>query len=191
MQFRISSRLSRPRACRIYRCSCGRPLFFQNSACLGCGAPLGYAPTQGKRYPLTRSPLAAICQIPDGQRKFIRRCANLNLSSACDRIFPARENEEGITLYLSCRLNRTIPDLSVAENGENWRPVELAKLRLISSLVALGSPLASRISEDSERGLTIDLLRPLSDDPPVVTGHCLGIVTLSVEEAHGLILEPQ
>ena len=137
MPFRSSSRLNPPRACRIYRCRYGRPLFFQNSACLGSGAPLGYADA-GRALSIDSIVARAICQIPAGQRKFIRRCRKFEFASACDRIFPARENKEGITLCLSCRLKRTIPDLSVAENGENWRCVELAKWRPISSLVALG-----------------------------------------------------
>src|SRR5215471_14643803 len=106
MQFRSSSRLNRPRGPNISVQVRPTPIF-QNSEC-GCGATVGYAPTQGKRYPLTPSPLAAICQIPGGQRKFIRRGANLNLPSACDRVFPALENGEGTTLCLSCRLNGSV-----------------------------------------------------------------------------------
>ena len=65
----------------------------------------------------------------------------------------------------------------------------MAKRRLISSLVALGLPVASRITEDPERGLAFDVLRPLTGGAPVLTGHCSGIVTLNVEEADDLIRE--
>jgi hypothetical protein len=27
-----------------FRCRCGRPVYFRNSLCLGCQAPLGYEP---------------------------------------------------------------------------------------------------------------------------------------------------
>jgi hypothetical protein len=164
-------------------------VFFRNSVCLACGALLGYEPRLGKLYPLTPSPLAGLCQIPGSGHNLFRRCANLDSPSACNWIYPARESEEGITLCISCRLNRTIPDLSVPENGEYWCRVELAKRRLISSLVALGLPVASRVSEDPKRGLAFDVLRPPLDGPPVLTGHCSGIITLNVEEADNSIRE--
>jgi hypothetical protein len=65
----------------------------------------------------------------------------------------------------------------------------MAKRRLISSLVALGLPVASRITEDPERGLAFDVLRSLPGGAPVLTGHSSGIVTLNVEEADDLIRE--
>ena len=37
-----------PRSKRAFRCDCGRPIFFRNSRCLGCGAPLGYEPMLGE-----------------------------------------------------------------------------------------------------------------------------------------------
>jgi hypothetical protein len=79
--------------------------------------------------------IAARRDMPDSRRptKVYPALRKFELPSACDRVFPARENGEGTKLCLSCRLNRTNPDLSVAENGENWRCVELAKRRLISS----------------------------------------------------------
>ena len=37
---------------RAYRCQCGCPVFFRNSACLACGTPLGYEPDQARLLPL-------------------------------------------------------------------------------------------------------------------------------------------
>lgn len=37
-----------PRSKRAFRCDCERPVFFLNSQCLGCGAPLGYEPMLGE-----------------------------------------------------------------------------------------------------------------------------------------------
>ena len=37
---------------RAYRCQCGCPVFFRNSACLACGTPLGYDPEQARLLPL-------------------------------------------------------------------------------------------------------------------------------------------
>ena len=37
-----------PRSKRAFRCDCERPVFFLNSQCLGCNAPLGYEPMLGE-----------------------------------------------------------------------------------------------------------------------------------------------
>ena len=37
---------------RAYRCQCGCPIFFRNSACLACGTPLGYDPESARLLPL-------------------------------------------------------------------------------------------------------------------------------------------
>jgi len=41
----------------------------------------------------------------------------------------------------ACRLNRTIPDLSLEGNRQRWYHLEAAKKRLIFSLIELGLPL--------------------------------------------------
>jgi len=87
------------------------------------------------------------------------------------------------TLCRACRLNRTIPDQAIEEHRHWWAEIERAKRRLVSSLIALRLPVASRVSEDPARGLAFDLLRAPSGGPPVTTGHADGIITLDVEEA--------
>ena len=121
------------------------------------------------------------------RRTFVR-CANLDMGAACNWIFASEETKKGNTLCTSCRLNRTIPDLSNAENGEFWRRIEFAKRRLVSSLIALGLPVASRVGEDPENGLAFDFLRP-DESAPVQTGHASGIITLNVEEADDSVRE--
>jgi hypothetical protein len=86
-------------------------------------------------------------------------------------------------LCRACRLNRTIPDQTVEENRRWWAEIERAKRRLVSSLIALRLPVASRVSEDPTRGLAFDLLRAPPGGPPVTTGHADGIITLDIEEA--------
>ncbi len=63
-----------------------------------------------------------------------------------------------------------------------WRRVEGAKRRLVSSLMALNLPVASRLHEDPLRGLAFDLLAPQAAQP-VTTGHHNGIITLNIDEA--------
>jgi hypothetical protein len=107
----------------------------------------------------------------------------LNSAAACNWIIAVQDNPAGTNFCRSCRLNRTIPDLSIPENAEHWRRIELAKRRLIYSLIAFGLPVASRVSEDPQRGVAFDLLKSQAGQAPVLTGHFDGIITLNVEEA--------
>jgi hypothetical protein len=161
---------------RRYSCQCGRPVFFRNSLCLACNTPLGYEPFAGLIYPLT----------DETARKY-RRCRNLNSPSACNWLVPAGETA-GDGFCISCRLNRTIPDLSIEGNGAKWRQIESAKRRLVSSLLALGLPVIPK-SENVEEGLAFDFLQSPPGGPKVITGHANGVITLNIEEADDAIRE--
>jgi hypothetical protein len=112
-----------------------------------------------------------------------RRCANFESAAGCNWLVKADADDPPQNLCLSCRLNRTIPDLSVVENVELWGRIEVAKRRVISSLAALRLPVASRVTEDPEHGLAFDLIRPGAPGNSVMTGHCNGIITINIEEA--------
>jgi hypothetical protein len=175
-----------PSTHRRYRCQCGRPVFFGNSECLACGTPLGYVVETADVTPL--APATA----PDSWRRFgdasagapnYYRCANFFSPAGCNWMVDAAEHDGGQAYCVACRLNRTIPDLHIADNGELWRRVEAAKRRLVSSLLALGLPLKSREGEDPERGVSFDFLRGPFLGKPVMTGHLNGLITLNIEEA--------
>jgi hypothetical protein len=151
---------------RNYRCGvCGRTVFFRNSQCLACGSPLGYDCRQGRIVTLVGDAIAGF-----------RRCANFDTAAACNWLVEARDPSPRC---VACRLNRTIPDLSRDDNALLWQRIEAAKRRLVSQLVLLGLPVATRLGEDPQRGLAFDLLR----GPGVVTGHAGGVITLDIEEA--------
>jgi hypothetical protein len=167
---------------RAFRCRCGRPVYFGNSVCLACGTPLGYDPERGLLRPL--QPDGGAWQATDEPAARYTRCANFDMPAACEwliRLDGAGRADN--TLCRACRLNRTIPDLSFEDNRLWWARLEFAKRRLVSSLVALGLPVRSRISEDLQSGLAFDLLRRVPGEAPVTTGHADGIITIDVEEA--------
>ena len=112
--------------------------------------------------------------------KVYRRCANLETPAACNWLVDANDPER---LCQCCRLNRTIPDLSLKQNADAWNKIEIAKRRLVSALIAFGLPVQSRVSEDTGQGLAFDFLHSLPGGPTVMTGHDYGIITLNVEEA--------
>ena len=126
----------------------------------------------------------------DAPRKTYLRCTNLRTPAACNWLVP--EAQPQLRLCQACRLNRTIPDLNDAEhpdNGQLWGRIELAKRRLVSALLVLGLPVASRVSEDRERGLMFDFLRSPDTGPHVLTGHDTGLITLNLDEADDAVRE--
>jgi hypothetical protein len=149
---------------RTYRCQCKRIVFFRNSRCLACQAELGYEPHRGKVFalaPAQDSDTWHLAGMREPHARGYRRCANLESAAGCNWLVPVDDDGTPQNLCISCRLNRTIPDLSVPDNGELWARIEVAKRRVISSLVALRLPVASRVNEDPEQGLaSISLGQP-------------------------------
>jgi len=114
--------------------------------------------------------------------RLYRSCANASSPAACNWLVPATADNPN-QLCVSCRLNRTIPDLSIDKNRLNWHSIELAKRQLVSGLLCLGLPVKSRVCEDPQAGLAFDFLGDTADGKRVMTGHCQGIITLNIEEA--------
>ena len=83
--------------------------------------------------------------------------------------------EDANPLCVSCRLTRVIPDLEKSENRQAWYRLEVAKRRLIFTLLQLRLPIVSR-DEDPERGLAFEFKADAADGP-VLTGHATGIIT--------------
>ncbi|WP_198919978.1 zinc-binding metallopeptidase family protein [Pseudomonas chlororaphis] len=182
----LSSRIAAPfvrensRNSKVWLCRCGQSLFFRNSQCLACSAALGYQPEQSRLSSLQPGPEVDTWLLDvDPQAGLFRRCANLDTPAACNWLLPAYGAG---TLCMACRLNRTIPDLGVAENPERWRKVEIAKRRLVAQLVNLGLPLIAK-SEDEESGLAFDFLGVDRQGKTPMTGHANGLITLDVKEA--------
>ncbi len=203
---------------RAYRCKCGVPVFFRNSECLACGTPLGYDPEQARLLPLMpgeapdtwviwqaepENTAATGQSEPTGDSHHIlpaparayTRCTNLQTPAACNWLVPAQESADAsphLLLCRACRLNRIIPDLNDPEHPDNgmlWGRIELAKRRLVSALLALGLPVASRITEDTERGMMFDFLRSPDNGPHILTGHNTGLITLNLQEADDAVRE--
>ncbi|GAA4322733.1 putative zinc-binding metallopeptidase [Pigmentiphaga soli] len=165
---------------KIFHCRCGQAVFFYNTACLNCGAQLGFEPGLGEVRSLAEGPEPDTWVLADQPDSAVYlRCANLALPAACNWLLPANE---GQTLCVSCRLNRTIPDLSVPGNGELWRRIESAKRRVVAQLLTLGLPLAPT-TQEGDGGLAFDFLAPAADGTAPLTGHAHGLITLNVQEA--------
>ncbi|MGU3492701.1 putative zinc-binding metallopeptidase [Xanthobacteraceae bacterium A53D] len=166
---------------KLFQCqNCGNVVHFDNTVCVNCAMPLGYLPEPG-----TISALEAVeggwRPLADKDRLHIS-CDNA-AHDACNWLIPA---DDGHTLCIACRHNRTVPDLSVPENLANWRKLEAAKHQLFYSLLRWGLPMPDR-TEDPEHGLAFDFLSdvtaPDGSVERVLTGHADGLITINIAEA--------
>jgi hypothetical protein len=123
---------------KLFECqNCGQPLYFENTRCESCGLPLGYLPAQETISALQEArggTFRALAALP---RQRYRFCANAQ-HGVCNWLVRADRPE---TFCAACRHNRTIPDLSVADNLRHWRQIEFAKHRLLYTLIKLRLPL--------------------------------------------------
>lgn len=166
---------------KLFTCqNCGQLLYFENTRCERCGLTLGYLSDIGTLSALQPAgeawrPVVA----PERIRRF---CANA-AHGACNWLVPADTRD---AYCAACRHNRTVPDLSVPGNLVRWRKLEVAKHRLLYTLLRLELPLTSR-GEDAEVGLAFDFMAdpeaPDGQGPTIMTGHDDGLITINLAEA--------
>ncbi len=148
-----------------FTCDCGNVLFFGSSKCLKCGGKVGYDPQGGGMVRL-RPGVA------------LKLCDNGVKHGVCNWLLPVSSSA---VLCVACRMNRTIPDLSTERNQTLWGRTEMAKRRLIYTLLRLGFTLPSK-AENAQAGLAFDIVSTVSN-PEVTTGHLNGVITVNLEEA--------
>ncbi len=166
---------------RLFSCGrCGQRLYFENVQCTRCGATLGFLPDR-----LTLVSIDAGDEgqwIPHTEDSVYRMCGNYLQHAVCNWMIPDQDEH---SFCASCRLNRTIPDLTVAGNLELWRALESEKRRLVYSLLRLGLTVLPQ-SEGSD-GLAFEFLADtpfaFSDRDRVHTGHAQGLITININEA--------
>jgi hypothetical protein len=177
-----SARLSEY-AMKLFQCqNCNLPLHFENTHCERCGLALGYLPNLetitalkpdgGGQNPHERTWRAL------ADTKTYRYCANASYD-ACNWLVPAARPD---AFCAACRHNRMIPDLSVAENLNKWRALEVAKHRLFYTIFQLRLPVETKA--ESPSGLAFQFLAdvgPLGSS--VMTGHANGVITINLAEA--------
>jgi hypothetical protein len=167
--------LSERNLMRVFRCdNCGQLVFFDNSQCLRCDAPLGYVHSEREIISLIRTVDERLVDRAAPVRTW-RRCATAE-RTGCNWLVPAA----GVALCESCQLTRTRPADTDAVGLRELGRSEMAKRRLIFQLAELGLPVVPR-REDTGTGLAFDLLS--STRKKVITGHDDGIITLDLAEA--------
>jgi len=169
---------------RAFHCShCQHLVFFENVACVHCGHVLALLPGSLDMAALRpvdgggaddEAALWEPAPPAGGQPQRYHLCANRLRHGACN--FAVAEGDG--PLCVSCRQTRTLPDLSVPENLRRWRLIESAKRRLYYGLARMGLE-----AIPGEPGAQFEFLADIPGQPPVMTGHANGVITLNVAEA--------
>lgn len=164
-----------------FTCSCGQVLFFENTHCLKCGRAVGFDSAALQLLSLRQAE----------KERFIssaglsyRYCQNHVDHNNCNWLIRSADRQP---YCVSCRLNRTIPNLSLQQNRIYWDQIERAKRRLIYSLLTLRLPV-SRKTQSWPYGMAFDFIQdkasnPQVSDEQVITGHEGGLITLNIAEA--------
>ena len=172
---------------RLFHCDqCGHIVFFESVQCVHCGAMLAYLP--GIDDVSAIEPVAAAASLAEQQyhrlgaahqagqqEQYYRLCANRLHYQACKFAIPAQEEQ---ILCCACRQTHILPDLSVDGNTLRWQKLETAKRRLYYSLARLGLH-----PEQADSSPRYHFLADLPDQPPVMTGHASGLITINIAEA--------
>lgn len=173
---------------KTFHCThCQNLVFFENVKCLNCLHDLAYLPEPMQ--------MAALEQGADGLwyhgDMAYKLCANNLTHQICNWALPATETE---VLCRSCRLTHVIPNLGQPGNEEAWRRLEIAKRRLLYTILALGLPLSGKTAANPT-GVEFEFLKdsaePNGDLSRVLTGHDNGLITINVAEADDVYREQQ
>ncbi|SIO06494.1 zinc-binding metallopeptidase family protein [Algoriphagus halophilus] len=161
---------------KIFECEkCFQPLYFENQSCEKCGHLAGFSTSllDLKTFENGLNSLKS-----DGDNSEFKFCRNKEFG-VCNWLIPVSDQEDFCD---ACKLNRTIPDLSDAENFKKWQKLEIAKHRLIYQLVRLGLNPQSK-TEDTN-GLTFDFINNhYGIGEKAMTGHDNGVITILLSEA--------
>src|SRR5262249_6678924 len=164
---------------KTFHCDhCGQLVFFENVRCVSCSHLLAYVPDLEVVGSLDEtSPGLWQSPLPRARGRTYRLCDNYTLQNVCNWAVLANDPNP---LCRSCRLTRVLPDLTRPGHHEAWYRLEVAKRRVVYTLLALGLPLASR-REDPQGGLAFEFMADPDDPdaPRVMTGHANGVITIN------------
>ena len=163
---------------RLFSCSaCKQLLFFENVKCEGCGHSLAYLPEHSVVSALEPSGNEWVALAPEAGGARYRLCGNSIEHGVCNWAVPAGSDA---SYCRSCSLNDMIPNLSDPNAVPAWQRLEIAKRRLLYTLIALGLPVEAKTA--TERGLAFSFKADQAGEK-VFTGHDEGTITINVAEA--------
>lgn len=166
---------------KVFHCDhCNQLLFFENSKCVACGAGLAFLPDSTTLASFADPFTEPWHPAAEPERPY-RLCRNYVDYQTCNWAVAADDDH---ALCRSCRLTRVIPDVSQSDLRVAWYKAEIAKRRLVFTLMALGLPLLNR-DDDPQSGLAFEFMTDPTDPaaPRIMTGHANGVITVNLAEA--------
>ena len=175
---------------KLFKCDrCGQPVYFENYFCVKCNASLG--------FDSQRMTILSLQAEQDGSYTLFDAKGNLTAppvrykycvnkqQSVCNWLLAFDDEAQ---YCFACNLNRTIPDLSQPDHWEKWASIEMAKHRLVYSLLRLKLPVVSKF-QDEVSGLAFDFKADENKGGTerLLTGHDNGLITLNIDEADDAI----
>lgn len=161
---------------RFY-CSCGTEAGFDASRCSACNAVLGFVPASQALLTLQAQDGKQWRSESTGQ---LYKCCDLRQSLGCNWLLAA---DDAALQCRSCRMTRTIPNLSKPRNWLRWQRLEHTKRRALYMLLRLDLPF-----NKEPAALIFDFLEDRRSNPDVAdeiiySGHRDGVITLNAAEA--------
>ena len=175
---------------KLFACGkCQQLVFFENIACTRCGQALAYLPDrelvsgiQPVDAPAATlpgsAPPAQLWRALGADGAVYRLCRNWTDHGVCNWAVPADDPHE---LCQACRLNLIIPRLSDPIARTAWARLEVAKRRLVYSLLRLGLNIEPK-GEAKDGGLGFSFMEDRIG-AQVRTGHDDGVITINIAEA--------
>jgi len=166
---------------KTFHCDvCGSLVFFENVTCVHCGHSLGFLPDALDLSAIEHESAGLKRAIsPAAHDRLYRACANGIHHSVCNWLVPADDSDP---FCAACRLNDVIPDLSVKGNHSRWHRLELAKRRLVYTLLKLGLP-TDGVPQENRPALRFRFLGETPGQAAPLTGHEDGVITINITEA--------
>lgn len=171
-----------------FHCSCGQLLFFDNTQCSQCGNLVAFDPLSLEMVALQTG--NGLWVSTSG--KLFKLCRNFSDFSVCNWLLDSGSNDD---YCIACKLNETIPDLSVSLNREYWAQLEATKRRLIYSLLQLHLPIESKHNNPAN-GLGFAFLEDQRtnahvEEEHILTGYSNNVITINLLEVDHINRERQ
>jgi hypothetical protein len=166
---------------KLFKCAtCGQLIYFENTWCEKCGSPLGFVSENLQLVSLSLDKNGKYRSNEKRSAVRYRYCANYE-QGVCNWLVP---DDQDSVFCKACELNHTIPNLSQPEHVQRWKVLEVAKHRLVYSLLRMKLPLVSKTA-DEERGLYFDFVsdEDKEGNEKIFTGHNQGLITINIAEA--------
>jgi len=172
---------------KTFNCRCEQRLYFEDTRCPKCRAPVGWCPKCDDLVALDSKGNGLFLCKSNGCEASLRFCKNATEYDACNRCVEAGSDAEYCDM---CEFDDARPDLTDPVKLECFQRLQVAKRRVLNQFQMIGLPPYD--SDTTEPVLSFDFKadsiptemgwRPMGVET-VYTGHSNGKITINIREA--------